>query len=117
MIRRPPRSTRTDTLFPYTTLFRSADLGRAPIDFAPPVIEQQFVRQRRPDEIAAGCMENALGLAGGAGRIKDEQRVFRAHGLRRAIGADPGCRLMLPALTPASNGHTASGLAHHAHRL
>src|SRR3546814_16544715 len=28
MIRRPPRSTRTDTLFPYTTLFRSIDLGR-----------------------------------------------------------------------------------------
>src|SRR3546814_15487866 len=25
MIRRPPRSTRTDTLFPYTTLFRSAN--------------------------------------------------------------------------------------------
>src|SRR3546814_3963180 len=30
MIRRPPRSTRTDTLFPYTTLFRSA-AGDAPI--------------------------------------------------------------------------------------
>src|SRR3546814_4231311 len=27
MIRRPPRSTRTDTLFPYTTLFRSRWLG------------------------------------------------------------------------------------------
>src|SRR3546814_18718729 len=27
MIRRPPRSTRTDTLFPYTTLFRSAGLA------------------------------------------------------------------------------------------
>src|SRR3546814_16007537 len=27
MIRRPPRSTRTDTLFPYTTLFRSQDLA------------------------------------------------------------------------------------------
>src|SRR3546814_18531153 len=27
MIRRPPRSTRTDTLFPYTTLFRSSDVG------------------------------------------------------------------------------------------
>src|SRR3546814_14642827 len=27
MIRRPPRSTRTDTLFPYTTLFRSSLLG------------------------------------------------------------------------------------------
>src|SRR3546814_10506114 len=35
MIRRPPRSTRTDTLFPYTTLFRSgkrrdADLSEEP---------------------------------------------------------------------------------------
>src|SRR3546814_15001103 len=29
MIRPPPRSTRTDTLFPYTTLFRSADSRRA----------------------------------------------------------------------------------------
>src|SRR3546814_9802485 len=28
MIRRPPRSTRTDTLFPYTTLFRSAQAER-----------------------------------------------------------------------------------------
>src|SRR3546814_12860443 len=27
MIRRPPRSTRTDTLFPYTTLFRSLLIG------------------------------------------------------------------------------------------
>src|SRR3546814_4970454 len=27
MIRRPPRSTRTDTLFPYTTLFRSVDFA------------------------------------------------------------------------------------------
>src|SRR3546814_4424421 len=30
MIRRPPRSTRTDTLFPYTTLFRSRAPGRRP---------------------------------------------------------------------------------------
>src|SRR3546814_1091619 len=30
MIRRPPRSTRTDTLFPYTTLFRSILAGRRP---------------------------------------------------------------------------------------
>src|SRR3546814_4215880 len=28
-IRRPPRSTRTDTLFPYTTLFRSAFIGQS----------------------------------------------------------------------------------------
>src|SRR3546814_8707602 len=29
MIRRPPKSTRTDTLFPYTTLFRSFHIGGA----------------------------------------------------------------------------------------
>src|SRR3546814_6585888 len=34
MIRRPPRSTRTDTLFPYTTLFRSAQ--HAPAYLAAP---------------------------------------------------------------------------------
>src|SRR3546814_1957980 len=37
MIRRPPRSTRTDTLFPYTTLFRShqriAGIERSPLPF------------------------------------------------------------------------------------
>src|SRR3546814_10311640 len=31
MIRRPPRSTRTDTLFPYTTLFRSAERVNAAV--------------------------------------------------------------------------------------
>src|SRR3546814_4665691 len=31
MIRRPPRSTRTDTLLPYTTLFRSQRLERWPV--------------------------------------------------------------------------------------
>src|SRR3546814_5523392 len=43
MIRRPPRSTRTDTLLPYTTLFRSGAIGvenadridRQPIDGLP----------------------------------------------------------------------------------
>src|SRR3546814_2020048 len=45
MIRRPPRSTRTDTLFPYTTLFRSGDrvhqVGLAKADAA--VQEQRIV--------------------------------------------------------------------------
>src|SRR3546814_2766807 len=34
MIRRPPRSTRTDTLFPYTTLFRSEPWQAEPVDRA-----------------------------------------------------------------------------------
>src|SRR3546814_5518412 len=38
MIRRPPRSTRTDTLFPYTTLFRSPQTGKPDgIALSPPL--------------------------------------------------------------------------------
>src|SRR3546814_19163170 len=43
MIRRPPRSTRTDTLFPYTTLFRSQDL----VDAGRAVALRRFVVERQ----------------------------------------------------------------------
>src|SRR3546814_5282521 len=49
MIRRPPRSTRTDTLFPYTTLFRSTHDGKpqthgvAPIRASPTDQDRQGV--------------------------------------------------------------------------
>src|SRR3546814_14325487 len=50
MIRRPPRSTRTDTLFPYTTLFRSTYRPRS---LAPAHWRAMFgnaaARQARPD--------------------------------------------------------------------
>src|SRR3546814_2328720 len=62
MIRRPPRSTRTDTLFPYTTLFRSALRGagaagderrrpRRPLSDSPVVEAARVVdlARRRPD--------------------------------------------------------------------
>src|SRR3546814_8305590 len=39
MIRRPPRSTRTDTLFPYTTLFRSTARGSVVGSAISPVIK------------------------------------------------------------------------------
>src|SRR3546814_14899198 len=51
MIRRPPRSTRTDTLFPYTTLFRSNARGSLGIgSFPPPGPVARFSsrRARRP---------------------------------------------------------------------
>src|SRR3546814_9790462 len=41
MIRRPPRSTRTDTLFPYTTLFRSP--GTTSSLIAAPVVPSEFL--------------------------------------------------------------------------
>src|SRR3546814_18154085 len=50
MIRRPPRSTRTDTLFPYTTLFRSTLrrlVDRARPARLPTQIDAQTVGRRR----------------------------------------------------------------------
>src|SRR3546814_1786342 len=60
MLRRPPRSTRTDTLFPYTTLFRS--LGR---QFAARILREQDQREcdedadRGRDEGAEKCAVHA----------------------------------------------------------
>src|SRR3546814_2056601 len=62
MIRRPPRSTRTDTLFPYTTLFRSlAITGKSPvvrsfpmvpgIDFAGTVTESSHPSYKEGDQV------------------------------------------------------------------
>src|SRR3546814_3458589 len=48
MIRRPPRSTRTDTLFPYTTLFRSVWV--CPDNVI--LIDDNAARQRRNAEFA-----------------------------------------------------------------
>src|SRR3546814_19117108 len=48
MIRRPPRSTRTDTLFPYTTLFRSVDHGQR-AQRRPDGTEGRGIRQPRQD--------------------------------------------------------------------
>src|SRR3546814_12614462 len=41
MIRRPPRSTRTDTLFPYTTLFRSFGGRLVPVMAGPNTVENE----------------------------------------------------------------------------
>src|SRR3546814_2597833 len=50
MIRRPPRSTRTDTLFPYTTLFRSRSRTCCPVGGANP-----RMAGRRPDAPEQGA--------------------------------------------------------------
>src|SRR3546814_8636794 len=53
MIRRPPRSTRTDTLFPYTTLFRSTTDQQprrgATVHVTPPVVSGEFRIFEKPN--------------------------------------------------------------------
>src|SRR3546814_5524187 len=46
MIRRPPRSTRTDTLFPYTTLFRSVRRHRQQVGAILAACQRQFEFKR-----------------------------------------------------------------------
>src|SRR3546814_6451964 len=72
MIRRPPRSTRTDTLFPYTTLFRSghgAQAGHQAADLA--------------------SLKQAADEAGQAGRRRADGRRGRAFLGAAAVGRSP----------------------------
>src|SRR3546814_13355685 len=61
MIRRPPRSTRTDTLFPYTTLFRSP---RQPAWAGDQVVAPLARLQRAPRRLGEGVavVDRRLGL-------------------------------------------------------
>src|SRR3546814_20654755 len=55
MIRRPPRSTRTDTLFPYTTLFRSHEEGNEQL-------KSDAIRLLRGEFATKTDARNALGV-------------------------------------------------------
>src|SRR3546814_10389744 len=57
MIRRPPRSTRTDTLFPYTTLFRSADA--AAVQEHARRLARRRRHGRRSDRLLSGSVRSA----------------------------------------------------------
>src|SRR3546814_5076783 len=77
MIRRPPRSTRTDTLFPYTTLFRSGRLAQARVGRLLDRLVRQRARARDDADLADGVdvarHDADLALAGG-----DDARAVRA---------------------------------------
>src|SRR3546814_4474319 len=62
MIRRPPRSTRTDTLFPYTTLFRSFDRGRVVVVADEGGVGECLCHQQRAGTVPAA---DVSGLATG----------------------------------------------------
>src|SRR3546814_1365125 len=73
MIRRPPRSTRTDTLFPYTTLFRSPTLQ------SKESITMAEVRAA-PEE---GMQANGADTAPAAGMIRSEEHTSELQSLMR----------------------------------
>src|SRR3546814_5958875 len=66
MIRRPPRSTRTDTLFPYTTLFRSARQPENTTKLCP-----------------GGCVELRVHLSPQFLRVRSEEHTSELQSLMR----------------------------------
>src|SRR3546814_1191303 len=83
MIRRPPRSTRTDTLFPYTTLFRSMlSVMGAFAEF-----ERALIRERQREGIAVARQRGAYR---GRKRSLSDEMVAELHrrvddGERKAV--------------------------------
>src|SRR3546814_1017268 len=93
MIRRPPRSTRTDTLFPYTTLFRSyADLRRDAF---------RWWADRQHREVC--CGRNGLHVQ--SHDRPRERRLFELDGAKGLAGRRYGLRARSP-----DRGYTATGL-------
>src|SRR3546814_20438177 len=89
MVLRPPRSTRTDTLFPYTTLFRSeARLG---------AFEERFLRTIEHD------LPDLAELRGERGLCILELRDLRVvRRVARALFAEPGRHLATAPLPPSA---------------
>src|SRR3546814_4467794 len=100
MVRRPPRSTRTDTLFPYTTLFRSAAVTshvsgsldawlRRQESLNPKTIELGLDRVRR---VAArlGLLQGAVYTLTVAGTNGKGSSATLAAGIYRAAGYHVG---------------------------
>src|SRR3546814_8447395 len=117
MIRRPPRSTRTDTLFPYTTLFRSARpaVGHRP---AVPAALQADAAQRAGgggDSLPAvghglqGRPRDALGERVHSSRQERHHHLHGAPGGALALGRPGALRRASPALPEGrdSEEHTS----------
>src|SRR3546814_20680321 len=87
MIRRPPRSTRTDTLFPYTTLFLSPGVQQAWMIGVLDVFHHQLPVAR--NALAAGAVDDELAAVEDAVEPRHHfgaEIVFQ----RRRIGVEAG---------------------------
>src|SRR3546814_15720445 len=101
MIRRPPRSTRTDTLFPYTTRFRS-DTGHRDHHFRRAVEAGNGVRPIRQSARISG--EDIPGRRGGSDTMRTILLLAAANG---AVAAAPALAQTPPQSGPDEIGRAA----------
>src|SRR3546814_11043728 len=89
MVRRPPRSTRTDTLFPYTTLFRSKGCEIVAVE----LFRRHEVPQDRPDAVAEPRQPLGQEFLDGGGALGQHLPVGRQARRLDAEPDTPGHRL------------------------
>src|SRR3546814_8556728 len=77
MIRRPPRSTRTDTLFPYTTLFRSGEAAELDLHGA----DAEILAGAGRDADAA--LADFVGVLGHQLHVRSEEHTSELQSLMR----------------------------------
>src|SRR3546814_12434646 len=75
MLRRPPRSTRTDTLFPYTTLFRSFDVIEVSV-YLPGAVELNTIHGASGDKTSISAPGNFTQTAFTAVRTSDHRPLL-----------------------------------------
>src|SRR3546814_8639475 len=85
MIRRPPRSTRTDTLFPYTTLFRSERPGSGDDtrNFVPPYLPDEEGKDTGESAYFAGTNRNKQSVTLNLGAKRSEEHTSELQSLMR----------------------------------
>src|SRR3546814_14161764 len=93
IIRRPPRSTRTDTLFPYTTLFRSLAILAGGFVEMPLVPEEALGETRRVvrialDDAVTAAFDRRRGRSGGLGACEQRKGEGEHHTRPNYAGRD-----------------------------
>src|SRR3546814_8639364 len=106
MIRRPPRSTRTDTLFPYTTLFRSAEDDAVALFHIGDPVGQRRQRQRVRAEIHFAVAETDRQRRAATGA--DQQRSEEHTSELQVTNAHLVCRLLLEKKKSITHGNTTT---------
>src|SRR3546814_3593858 len=86
MIRRPPRSTRTDTLFPYTTLFRSVVPHRHVAAVAEVLLRHQVAVRQQDGAVGAAATDGGAIGRHHVGPVQDIGDA--AEALSLALGAE-----------------------------
>src|SRR3546814_2240314 len=85
MVRRPPRSTRTDTLFPYTTLFRSAAaLANSDVDLSAEQLQIVADIAISQAELAGKLLPAVTALGESADKVIDHIDAITRNALRSA---------------------------------